>query len=288
MDSFYRHILSLYFQKEITITEVRSLSGGCINNAVKVVSSEGVFCVKTNQASRYPGMFEKEAKGLLELKKANALQVTEPLQVGEISGTQFIILTYVESKPRRKDFWKDFARSLAQQHAYSNEPFGLDHDNYIGSLPQKNKWDDNWIRFWIENRLQPQLALASEKKLIDTKLQSSFEKLYQKLPDLLPETKPGLLHGDLWTGNFMIGAEGKAVLIDPAVYYGAPEAELAYTQLFGGFDEEFYHAYNEVAKLEKGYEKRFDLYNLYPLLVHVNLFGESYLTGIRNILLAYS
>lgn len=286
--SFYQQIFSDFFGKTVTVKEVRSLSGGCINDAVKIVLPEGIFCVKTNKASLYPSMFEKEAQCLRELHNTNSIEVPEPLKVGEKEGIQYIIMSFIESSVRVKNFWEDFGRSLASLHSHTTDRFGLNFDNYIGSLPQQNQWKEHGVQFFIENRLQPQLQMASEKGLLDKEIQTAFEKLFVKLPDLLPEEQPCLLHGDLWSGNFIVGKSGKVVLIDPAVYYGAAEAELAFTTLFGGFEDEFYSAYSEVHKLEKGYEKRFDLYNLYPLLVHVNLFGKSYLSGIRNILLAYS
>jgi len=182
------------------------------------------------------------------------------------------------------DYWTDFGHKLAGLHRCSKENFGLDHDNYIGSLPQSNGSSSTWVEFFINQRLRVQLTLAKNGNNIPSQLLQSFDKLIQKIPDWLPEEKPALLHGDLWSGNVMVGSDGKVCLIDPAVYYGHREIELAFTTLFGGFDQSFYHAYNEEFPLAQGYEDRFDIYNLYPLLVHVNLFGSSYLSGIQTIL----
>ncbi len=157
-------------------------------------------------------------------------------------------------------------------------------NNFIGSLQQNNEFHENWIEFFVEKRLRPQFGLAYYNKLIDVSYLRHLDKLPQALERIFPKEKPSLLHGDLWSGNAMRDKSGNPCLVDPAVYYGHREMELAFTKLFGGFDSSFYHAYEEAFPLEIGFKDRKDIYNLYPLMVHVNLFGTSYLSGIDKVL----
>jgi fructosamine-3-kinase len=259
-------------------------SGGCINHGGELVTTAGSYFLKWNDRQRYPQMFEKESKGLRLLKAANCIDVPEVVHVGESGDLQFIIMSFVKSGRRVKNYWLLLGEQLANLHRNTNTHFGLDHDNYIGALIQKNQRKENWVDFFIQYRLEAQLALAEGNKKITSDIRKQFEALYKKLPDLLPQEKPALLHGDLWSGNVMINARGEPTLIDPAVYYAHREAELAFTQLFGGFEPEFYQAYHEVFPIAKGFDSRANLYNLYPLLVHVNLFGGGYLQQVKNIL----
>lgn len=267
----------------VKINNLKDLAGGCINRAVRAETSEGVFFIKSNSGSKKT-LFETEAQGLQILKATGVIDIPEVLSVGQENDVIYLIMEFIEKAPPEKQFWENFGISLAELHKVTNEHYGLKFDNYIGSLPQSNAAEKDWIVFFREQRLQPQLKLAfdtgkSEKKTLDL-----FECLFLKLSDLLVPEKPSLLHGDLWSGNFMINAKGSVTLIDPAVYFGHREAELAFTTLFGGFDERFYRSYSECWPLEPGYENRFDIYNLYPLLVHVNLFGGSYIQSVNSIL----
>ncbi len=266
---------------------VRSVGGGCINDAQRVHTDSGVFFVKSNSAGRHPGMFDAEARGLTLLRSAGALAVPAVIGTGETEDTAWIVLEWIETGRRAKDFFMAFGSGLAALHAHTQPRFGLDHDNYIGSLPQPNRQDDDGVAFFIDRRLAPQLDTALHAGRIDTRAGSLFEKLFARLPDLLPRESPALLHGDLWSGNFMTGPDGRAVLIDPAVYYGLREADLAMTLLFGGFDAAFYAAYHAVHPLAPGWRDRMDAYNLYPLLVHVNLFGGGYAGQVMQILRRY-
>ncbi|MBK5285164.1 MAG: fructosamine kinase family protein [Bacteroidia bacterium] len=150
--------------------------------------------------------------------------------------------------------------------------------------PQSNSQKRTWAEFFISERLEKQIAFAKDLGVIDNSTIQQFNNLYKRLPELIPEEAPSLLHGDLWNGNFMTGNDGKAWLIDPAIYYGHREMDLAMTKLFGGFSEEFYSSYIESFPLQKGFTERIDIHNLYPLLVHVNLFGGGYLIEVKNIL----
>jgi len=281
-------ILTEQTGKPVTIRSQRSIGGGCINHAQKLETTAGSFFIKTNDAASYPGMFDAEAKGLKILKSAGAIRVPDVIACGEAETLSFIILEFIDSGARGKAFWEKFGQALANLHRNTINRFGLDHDNYIGSLRQINRKHDDWNSFFIEERLKKQAQLARENGLLSKKHISQFESLYKKLEGLLPEEPPALLHGDLWSGNFMTGNNGDACIMDPAVYYGNREMELAFTQLFGGFDARFYDAYNEAFPLQPGFENRKDICNLYPLLVHVNLFGGGYVGSVESILARYA
>lgn len=270
--------------RPVTIISTASIGGGCINNAAEIVTTSGRYFLKYNLVSKYPDMFEKEALGLKLLASAGSLRVPEVLFHSTADDYAFLLLEIIESGSRQPDFWTDFGRSLAALHRHSAGMFGLDHDNYMGSLKQSNHFHTGWYDFFVAERLEPQLKLARDEGLISASTIKSFENLYRKLPELIPEEKPALIHGDLWSGNFMVSDEGRACLIDPAAHYGHRESDIAMTKLFGGFTEEFYSAYNSAWPLEKGWQQRIDILNLYPLLIHVNLFGESYLRDVQNII----
>jgi fructosamine-3-kinase len=277
-------LLSQQTGKETEIINSSSVGGGCINNAMKVETNEGGFFLKWNDAKRFPRMFEAEAKGLALLKPANAISIPEVIATGEAENYSFILMEFIEAGSRQKNFWQHFGTALARLHQHTSEVFGLDHDNYIGSLPQSNTQKKAWTDFFISERLEKQLALAVSSGAINNSITQQFNNLFKRLPELIPAEPPSLLHGDLWSGNFMTGADGNAVLIDPAVYYGHREMDLAMTKLFGGFSHEFYEAYHDAFPLQPGFSSRMDIHNLYPLLVHVNLFGGGYVQEVKNIL----
>ncbi len=279
-----RNILKSQFNKDIEILSSSSLSGGSINEAVRLETNIGVFFLKWNSSSLYPAMFEKEANGLSILKQADEIFIPAVISCGDVGAYSFLLLEYVDSARPIENFWTNFAQSLAALHKKNNDFFGLDHDNYIGSLFQGNKEHDNWISFFIEERLESQLKLARDEAKATSSLTSKFEKLFNRLEDIFPPEKPSLIHGDLWSGNFMVNSKGKACILDPAVYYGHREMDIAMSKLFGGFTDEFYSAYNNVYPMEKGWEERVDICNLYPLMVHVNLFGGGYLNSVESIL----
>ena len=271
--------------QKVDIQGFRSASGGCINHGGRLTTSAGNFFIKWNNAERFPQMFEAEAKGLKLLKEPQSIDIPEVLGVGEAGGLSFLLLEYIEAGPRNHRYWQELGEQLADLHGNKADEFGLEQDNYIGSLPQANKQHSIWTAFFIEERLEPQLSMATRNRKVDNLHRQKFEKLYQKLPGLLADhERPSLIHGDLWSGNLMTNKEGMPCLIDPAVYYGNREIELAFTTLFGGFDHEFYKVYQAVMPMAPGYEERFDMYNLYPLMVHVNLFGGGYLRQVESIL----
>lgn len=291
MNSFFKHIIETHISSDFSILNIQPVSGGCINSAFRLETSFGYFFLKYNQAQKQE-MFEAEKNGLELLSKYSPIRIPKVIGNGihEIIGNRvhdqkaYLLLEWVEKGAQSTDFWVDFAQNLAKQHRVTQSKFGLDHNNFIGSLSQINIPNNTWSDFFILKRLEPQIKLARNGNLIDSTTLSQFEVLFTKLDHLIPKEQPALLHGDLWSGNFMCGKDGKAVIFDPAIYYGHRETELAFTQLFGGFSPEFYQLYHESFPLEPGFDERLDIHNLYPLLVHVNLFGSSYLSGIKQTL----
>lgn len=257
-----------------------SLGGGCINNGSRLRTTSGnTFFLKTNTNSP-PDMFIREAEGLQALHIPGGPRVPKVF----LSGPDFLLLEDLAPSSRAPDYWSTFGRQLAVLHNTTNEKFGFDHDNYIGSTPQPNTWTDDGYTFFSEHRLLFQAQRAKGKGLLGGKEIHQIEQLVKRLVDLIPEQPASLIHGDLWSGNAMTDEAGQPAIIDPATHYGWAEADLAMTALFGSFPEVFYRAYAEVRKLENGYRERFQIYNLYHLLNHLNLFGTGYLGQVRSML----
>ncbi|MGE0770399.1 MAG: fructosamine kinase family protein [Cyclobacteriaceae bacterium] len=267
----------------ITVREFSFCGGGCINHGGRLSTSTGDFFLKWNSARKFPGMFEAEAKGLEMLRATNTLSIPQPIAYGEAGDHQFLMMEFVHQAAQIRNYWQALGEQLAALHGHTQDAFGLDHHNYIGSLPQFNELHTSWLDFFIEQRLQVQLNLLERGHSISSAARKKFDVLVKHLPDLLVLEKPALIHGDLWSGNLIVNSRGEPCLIDPAVYFGHREVELAFTTLFGGFDPMFYEAYRSVFPLESGYEQRFEIYNLYPLLVHANIFGGHYLSQAANI-----
>lgn len=269
------------------IADARALSGGDINDAfaVRLATGTTVF-VKTNDRAD-PAMFPAEARGLAFLEEARALRVPRVLAVssGKVGEPCFLVLEYLESARRVAAFDEHLGHGLASLHRAGAPQFGLDHDNFIGRLPQKNGPARSWHEFYGERRLLPQLRLAVDSGRATGKMKGGLERLVRRLPDLVgaPEL-PARLHGDLWGGNLHTDDRGEPCLIDPAVYGGHREVDLAMMRLFGGFSERCFAAYEEAWPLSPGHDERLPLYQLYPLLVHVNLFGGSYVGSVERAL----
>ena len=232
-------------------------------------------------------IFQKEANGLRELKKANAIKIPDVKLVED----EFILLEMIESNSKRKTFWEDFGKNFARMHRFSNSSFGFFENNYIGSNPQINNNDKylNWTDFYFNNRLLFQYKLAEKNGYADAALQEGINRIESIISKILSgsEEQASLLHGDLWSGNFMVDENGDACLIDPAVYYGHREADLAMTKLFGGFNSQFYNSYNEEWQLKEGYEYRENIYKLYHVLNHLNLFGMGYYSQAISLMNSY-
>ena len=268
---------------------IRTVDGGSINRSFKVPTLDGaVYFLKTNNASAVD-MFSAERDGLLELEKAGAIKVPAVVTVDRVGDTAFLLMEYLNLCGQSTLAGSRLGELLAKQHQYESTEFGWYRDNTIGSTPQHNEWGDDWIRFFGEKRLGYQLNLAVSKGFYvgpARNLLNRGEKLLQRLPDFFVgyHPRPSLLHGDLWGGNWGVIADQQPVIFDPAVYYGDREADMAMTRLFGGFGAEFFAAYNEAWPLDDGFERRCDLYNLYHVLNHLNLFGDSYLSQVSDML----
>ena len=266
-------------QLRITIHSETPLHGGDINSAVKIITDSGErFFLKWN-TSAPSDMFESEEKGLKLLSSADT-EIHIPKV--HLVGYHFLLLEFIEEANSGSSF--NFGVQLAKLHRKSNELFGLYHSNYIGRLSQSNKYHPDWLEFFIRERIEPQVKLAIDSGKLSSKYHSFFERIFNYTYIVFPDEPPALLHGDLWGGNYMFTKNGSVSLYDPAVYFGHREMDLAMTRLFGGFTSEFYQSYNEEFPLEKGYEERFKLCNLYPILVHANLFGGSYVSQAEALL----
>lgn len=266
------------------IKNISPLAGGDINAVFLLDTSIGKRVAKVNEANRFPGMFKAEKEGLEALKSSNTVDVPEVLGLGTTGNITYILLEYKAKAPQKTDFWNRFAQDLAALHQNTNGQFGFHTSNYIGSLPQHNGKHESAAEFYIEERLEPQFKMALENGF-------SFEKLERSLKNIaeaIPQQAPALLHGDLWNGNYITNEQGLPCFIDPAVSYGPREMDLAMMKLFGGFPEEVYLKYDEIFPLENGFSERVPLWQLYYLLVHLNIFGSSYLPQVRSILKSFS
>ena len=259
------------------IEQIQNIGGGSINEAVKISTSSDSYFLKYNDAAAHPQMFFAELKGLELLSKTSSIRIPKAHYYYEGQAYSFILLEWMEQNEKEEFFWEQFAVQLAQLHRASAPQFGLDFDNYMGSLHQSNKYHDSFIDFFINERLLPQLKIARDTNILDSTFVKKGERLFQELPSIFPIEKPALVHGDLWSGNFMNDEKGGPVIMDPAVYFGHREVDIAMTTMFGGFSSDFYGHYQSCFPMEVGWEKRLDYYNLYPVLVHINLFGASYL-----------
>ena len=261
------------------------LGGGDINQVFSVTTDKGKFVVKINQEKDFPQMFKKEALGLQQLAEAQVLRVPKAIDHGVEDDMGYLLLEHISSGAKTDDFWKDFGVKLAQLHQNTQPTFGLNYDNYIGSLPQYNDTrTEDAATFYIEKRLEPQLKLARDR---DYKF-SGTNAFFKNIEDIIPKEKPALIHGDLWNGNFMTDKNGQACLIDPAVCFAPREMDIAMMHLFSGFSEELFKAYNQEFTLKDDWKKRLKIWQLYYLLVHLNLFGESYYSSVDQIISHYN
>jgi fructosamine-3-kinase len=266
----------------VNVTAAKPLSGGCINAAWQVTTSEGIFFLKTNPHCP-DDLFECEFENLQAIHAVGKIATPRPVAWGPARGEQpaFLLTEMIQKGPRTWNFFEIFGAQLAEFHrAAVGERYGFRRDNYIGSTPQPNPWSGSWTDFFREHRLLHQLHLAEQNGY-----RGELQRMGYRLADTLerwtdePEEPPTLLHGDLWSGNYLCTEDGEPCLVDPACYYGRREADLSMTQLFGGFDQRFYDAYEEAWPLEEGARARKDIYKLYHQLNHLNLFGGTYLSG---------
>lgn len=271
------------------ITNMHSVSGGCISDSQILNTKSGrKYFLKVNN-NQPLDMFLKEANGLNELKKPGVIRIPEVIS----ADTNYILLESIESGTRARNFFEDFGRKFAELHKYEAEHYGFFENNYIGStsqinIPEKAEASD-WTAFYFNKRILFQYELAERNGYIDSTFTSLIIKLENKISEILKggDEPPCLLHGDLWSGNFIVDENGEACLIDPAVYYGTREADLAMTKLFGGFSSDFYRAYDEYYPLSDGYEYRENIYKLYHVMNHLNLFGTGYYNQTISLLKYY-
>ena len=268
------------------IQHVDAVGGGCINRSFCVHGTHGTFFVKLNYASRF-AMFQAEAECLAQILETNSVRVPRPLCFDGDEKCAWLVLEYIDLAPGGLDDASAvrLGERLAALHRCTSAQFGWTRDNTIGSTPQINTQTSDWIAFWREQRLGFQLQLAADRGHTG-KLQDEGARLLERLPELFSQYRPvpSLLHGDLWGGNAAAARSGEAVIFDPAAYCGDREADIAMTELFGGFPATFHAAYRASWPLDRGYEVRRDLYNLYHVLNHLNLFGGGYLRQAQEMI----
>lgn len=267
---------------KVQVYNITAVGGGDINAVYSLETTGARYLLKVNSAVKFPGMFLREKEGLLALTATNTLRIPEVYLQEEVGNESILLMEWIDSQHPDAASMALLGKQLAHLHGHTADKFGWENDNYVGSLGQSNKRTDTWHAFFVSERLQPLVKLASDGRMLDNEDVAAFEKLYQRLPNLFEPEQSSLLHGDLWSGNFLISVDNQPCLIDPAVYYGHREMDIALTLLFGGFGPEFYTAYHQAYPLKDGWRQRLDLWNLYPLLVHVNLFGGGYVQQLRG------
>lgn len=272
-----------HFNSEIK-SENRVYGGDINQTSVAELASGQKLFVKWN-ASAPKDMFPSEAKGLKLLASA---QTNLVIPHALLAYRDFLVMAFIPKENGQSSSSYDFGVELAKLHQHTDSHFGLDHDNYIGRLPQSNNKHANWPDFFTLERIEPQVKMGIESGKLSRKLFRDVENLYKKLGAIFPNEKPALIHGDLWNGNYLFTANGKTSIYDPAVYYAHREMEIAMTKLFGGFSSDFYRGYNDQFPLDRGWENRVILCNLYPVLVHANMFGGSYSRQAEGIIRHYS
>jgi fructosamine-3-kinase len=291
IQKYLTQLLSEKLGLSVSSLQFHPVGGGSINDTCQVKINNNIkFFLKLNSAAKYPALFEKEKIGLQFLGKQKIIHTTSVIASDVVNDQQVLILEWIESGLKTEQFWKQFGKQLAALHRqtwsgnHGESFFGFTENNYMGALPQVNAQKENWIDFFIHCRLEPQIKLAVEKNLIRANHIAAFENLYSRLISIFNNENSALLHGDLWAGNFMCNENSQPVLIDPAVYFGHRSMDLAMTTLFGGFAKFFYESYNYHFPLPGNYDEQWEICNLYPLLIHLNLFGSSYLRQIEGTL----
>ena len=262
------------------VTAEHSVTGGDICDSYRFTLSDGRQLFVKTRAQGPPEMFPAEARGLRWLEETQTLRVPQVIAANE----HFLALEYLDSGLRMPGFDEALGAGLAQLHRYPTTGVGLDHCNFIGPLLQCNEPCRSWGEFYAERRLRPLWEKAINRGLAPEDWARKFHQLVERFPDLLPDETLSRLHGDLWGGNVHLGPQGQPCLIDPAVYVGHREVDLAMMKLFGGFSNRVFEAYQSVWPLSPGHQERVPIYQLYPLLVHVLLFGESYVSAVGRVL----
>jgi len=270
--------------EKFTARSARGVGGGCINEAYCLEDDARRYFVKLNRAG-LEDMFAAEAAGLAAIRDTGTVLCPAPLNHGSDRDRSWLVLEFLDLASPRGDTGAALGGQLAAMHRHTGDAFGFHRDNYIGATAQPNSPDPDWVGFLRDRRLGFQLGLAAARGA-PGRLYDSGQRLLARLPALFDgyQPIPSLLHGDLWGGNRGSTAAGEPVIFDPAVYYGDREADLAMTELFGGFDERFYQSYRQSWPLDPGYETRKVLYNLYHILNHYNLFGGGYAAQAQGMI----
>lgn len=284
--------LAAVFGGGVTVARSRRISGGDINEAYGLTLTDGTTVFMKANAKKNAPFFAAEAAGLAAIARTGEIGTPQVLGCGVEGGKAFLLLSFVSGRRQVADYWEIFAHQLAAMHRADTAAFtpegvyGFPGDNFIGARPQANTVRGSWTAFFRDHRLEPQFRSA--EGYFDRGDRKKIGRLLDRLGDFLVEPEqPSLLHGDLWAGNFLTGDDGRAWLIDPAAYVGHAEADIAMTELFGGFSRVFYDAYKEAGLQQPGYGRRRDLYNLYHLLNHLNMFGGGYLSSVKRIIGEY-
>ena len=268
--------------------QLTTVGGGSINECFRFTLHDKVFFLKYNSQKQYPDIIQCEQEGHTALASSEVVKTPDILQYEQVEDYEFLLLPFIGSGKRGPLFWRELGTSLAKLHDQDvGDEFGWSRTNYLGSLPQYNQSNTDFTDFWIHQRILPQLKWAKDAHKIGQKEVKAFEKLFTKLNAIFPSLQPSLVHGDLWSGNIIGHDEAGAYFIDPAIHYGHSETDLAFTHLFGSFEPSFYQAYQEIRPLAPGFQDRISIYNLYPLLLHLNLFGQAYLPSISSSLKAF-
>jgi fructosamine-3-kinase len=273
----------------VTIRRRTPLGGGSINRTERIDTSAGSFVLKSNAAAP-PGFFQAEADGLHALASSGtSLVIPRVIACGD-DDAPFLLLEDLGVGSRARDFDERLGRGLAALHRASSARFGFPRDNFCGTTPQPNPWTDRWVELYATSRLGVQARLARDADRLSSRESAALDRLIAKLDDWIgePPEGPALIHGDLWSGNVHVAADGSPAIIDPAAYYAHREAELGMMTLFGGFSSRVFAAYDEAFPLEPGWQDRNALYQLYHLLNHLNLFGDGYKGGVMRVVLGFS
>lgn len=270
--------------ENIKFTYFRKLAGGDINEVFLVKTSTEKWVVKLNDSKLCPNFFKEEACGLTALAATNTFTIPKVISYGELNNHAYLILEYMTTGVATNAFWEDFGIQLAALHQHTNAYFGWETHNFIGSLPQYNLTCSSSATFFISQRLAPQIELALQNGYAFKKISNFYTYVEIIIPN---QEKPALIHGDLWSGNYLVSIHQQPVLIDPAVCFASREMDLAMMQLFGGFPKISFDVYQHHFPLLPNWESRLEIYQLYYLLVHLNLFGDAYFESVQKIINKY-
>ncbi len=266
------------------IVTFKPVSGGSISSAYRLETGVKAYFLKVNRKPTALPMFQAEKEGLRAIEESGTIAVPHVHLVGSLSSQAFLLMDHVKSKRPDGSDYQRLGMQLARLHQTAGERFGFTGDNFIGSLPQSNRNHTDWSEFYWRERILPQLKMARQKGLLPEKAIPPEAKAISLFTQVFGEVKPVLLHGDLWGGNYLIASDGTPYLIDPATYYGHSMVDIAMSHLFGGFSSSFYDAYHEIIPKPDNYVQQIELYQLYYLLVHLNLFGSGYYASVASIL----